>query len=95
MSILFSALISFFAMMLMVSHLEPATVRKFAGYPGWCDLVLHGTILYLFMGTSTHGLMQAEAAGIMFSMSLRAYRHFKGYERRVDGQWQRFAGAWT
>lgn len=95
MSILFSALITFFVVVLLVSHLEQQTIRRFAGYAGWCDLILHGLILYMFLGTSTDGLMQAEAAGIMFSLTLRGYRHFKGYERRIDGTWMRFAGSMT
>jgi hypothetical protein len=85
-------LISFCSFWLLSSHLSPQTMRRLVGYKGWVDVVLHCTIIFLFIGTSTDGLMQAEGAGILFSISLRLYRRLLGYERRVDGKWQRYAG---
>jgi len=85
-------LISFTSFWLLSSHLSAQTMRRLVGYKGWVDVVLHCTIIFLFIGTSTDGLMQAEGAGILFSVSLRLYRWAMGYERRVDGAWQRYAG---
>lgn len=91
-AIFFSALISFFSIALLLSHLSPTAMRRIAGYAGWVDLILHGTVILLFMGTSTHGLIQAEASAILFSLFLRGYRWYYGYERlRWDG-WYRWPG---
>lgn len=95
MSILIAALISFFSVALLLSHLSPSMVRRIVGYCGWVDLLLHGTVIYLFMGTSTLGLIQAEASAIMFSLALRSYRYFKGYERLTWDGWKRYAGRLT
>jgi hypothetical protein len=92
MDILSAALISFVGMMLIVHHVPPKWFRRIVGYKGWADIILHGTIIYLFFGTSTLGLMQAELAGIFFSVYLRGYAYFAGYERRVNGMWMRFGG---
>jgi hypothetical protein len=97
MSIIFAALISFCGMMLIIHHLSAHWMRRLVGYKGWIDLMLHGTIIYLFFGTSTLGLLQAEAAGIMFSIYLRVYRKLFGYElwniKRF--RWERWRGALT
>jgi hypothetical protein len=85
-------LISFTGFWLLASHLSPQTMRRLVGYKGWVDVVLHCTIIFMFIGTSTDGLMQAEGAGILFSISLRAYRYFMGYERLTARGWQRYAG---
>jgi len=95
MSILIAALISFFSVTLLLSHLSQRAVRRIVGYCGWVDLMLHGTVIYLFMGTSTLGLIQAEASAIMFSLALRSYRYFKGYERLTSSGWKRYAGRLT
>lgn len=95
MSIIFAALISFVSLWLLSKHLKPRGMRRLVGYAGWVDLVMHGSILWLFLGTSTLGLLQAEAAGIMVSLYLRWYRHYQGFERLTMDGWQRYAGKWT
>ena len=70
-------------------------MRRLVGYAGWVDLAMHGTILTLFLGTSTMGLLQAEAAGIMVSLYLRLYRRLFGYERIVGARWVRYGGLLT
>lgn len=95
MSVLAAALISFFSIWLISRHLSPQTMRRIVGYPLWIDLVLHGSILYVFMGTSTLGLLQAELSGLMISCYLRGYRAYCGYERFESFRWVRYAGKWT
>lgn len=88
------AFVSFFAMQLLLSHLSNRMMRRLIGYKGYVDVVLHGSIMFLFFGTSTEGLLQAEAAAILFSIWLRIYARLFGYERwcwRPTG-WQRFPG---
>lgn len=87
--------VSFMGVALLLTHLKPTTMRKLVGYKGFVDVFLHGAILYLFMGTSTMGLLQAEAAGICFSLYLRAYAYAFGYERLHDFKWRRHAGRFT
>lgn len=87
------ALVSFAALMFLLTHVSPQTMRRLVGYKGWTDLVLHATVLFLFFGTSTEGLIQAEAAAILFSLYLRGYRWAFGYERfSVAHGWRRYAG---
>lgn len=94
--ILGSALISFLSFAFLLSYLDPQTRRRMAGqYRMHIDILVHGTILWIFLGTSTHGLIQAEAAGLCFSLYLRAYAHFKGYEKKDNGVWIRYAGTMT
>lgn len=81
MSVLGAAIISFFSFMLLATHLDRTQLRRLAGYAMWIDIILHGSVIYLFIGTSTLGLMQAELAAIMFSMSLRTYRYMFGFSR--------------
>lgn len=88
----FAALVSFFSFVLLMSHLSDTTLRRIAGHAGIVDLCLHGAILVMFLGTSTMGLLQAEAAGIMFSLSLRGYRWMFGYERIEGMYWVRYHG---
>lgn len=76
---LIATIISFVSFVLILSHLQPRWLRVLAGYKAMTDLVLHGSILYMFFGTSTEGLLQAEAAGILFSLWLRSYRYLAGY----------------
>lgn len=90
-----AAFISFISFWLILSHIKSSAMRKLVGYKGWVDLALHGTIIFLFFGTSTEGLMQAEAAGILFSIYLRGYARVVGYSRLVDGEWVFFPGALT
>jgi hypothetical protein len=87
-----AAIISFVSMLLLISHLSPKWLRRVSGYKGIFDVVLHGSILFMFFGTSTEGLLQAECAGIFFSLWLRGYRWLFGYERLVGGRWVRFTG---
>lgn len=95
MSVLGAALISFFSLMMLAWHLSPRTRRRIVGYAGWVDLCMHGTVIFLFMGTSTLGLMQAELSAIFITLFIRLYRWAKGYERISGGQWRRYAGALT
>jgi hypothetical protein len=75
------AFVSFFAFTLLLSHLSATSMRKLVGYKGYVDFALHGSVLFLFFGTSTDGLIQAEAAAILFSLWLRAYQWMWGFER--------------
>lgn len=92
MDILGAALISFVGMVMLMKHIPKTTFRRMVGYKGLIDVVLHGTIIWMFIGTSTMGLMQAELCGIMFSIYLRGYAKLAGYERRVDGVWMFYPG---
>lgn len=73
--------VSFISFWLIMSHISGPTMRKLVGHKGWVDIALHSTILFLFFGTSTEGLLQAEAAGILFSVWLRLYAFLFGYSR--------------
>lgn len=85
-------LISFASFWLLASHISPRGMRRLVGYKGYVDLVLHTTVIMMFIGTSTDGLIQAEGACILFSISLRAYRWAMGYEKLTRTGWQRYAG---
>ncbi len=87
--------VTFVGFMFVFTHMPAHWVRRLAGYKGMVDVVVHASILYLFFGTSTIGLIQAELAGIGFSIYIRAYRWWHGYERLVQGRWTRFAGRFT
>lgn len=97
MFILIGALVSFASVWFLLTHLPSRWMRRLVGYKGWIDLVLHGTVILLFFGTSTLGLLQAELAAILFSISLRVYRKLNGYEklhrRGIKLVWIRYAGA--
>lgn len=95
MSVLAAALISFFAMMLLTIHLSRTTMRRIAGYALVFDIMLHAGVLYMFMGTSTLGLLQAELSAIMATVSLRAYRLCLGYEKLTAKGWVRYTGIFT
>lgn len=90
-----AAFVSFISFALLLTHLSQTTMRKLVGYKGFVDIVLHSTILYMFFSTSTMGLLQAEAAGICFSLYLRFYSWAFGYERIHDFRWVRYAGYFT
>jgi hypothetical protein len=92
MSWLIAALITFGSLALLVTHLSPQTMRRAMGYAMWWDIILHGSILWMFLGTSTLGLLQAEAAGILFSISFRVYRKLLGYEKLHGFRWVRYKG---
>ncbi len=89
---LVAGFVSFFSFVLLMTHLRPGTLRLLVGYKGVVDVLLHGTILWMFFGTSTMGLLQAEAAGICFSLYLRFYSWAFGYERYVGGRRMRYFG---
>lgn len=94
-----AAFITFCSFMLLISHVAPQTMRRLVGYKGKVDLVLHGTVIAMFIGTSTDGLLQAEAAAIMFSLFLRGYRYTMGYESlersRFKLSWVRYPGRFS
>ena len=91
---LIATFVSFVSFMLIVSHAPPRWLRRMVGYKAIVDIVLHVTILWMFFGTSTEGLLQAEAAGIGFSIFLRLYRKLAGYERFNTRtlKWTRYTG---
>lgn len=95
--LLAEALVSFAAFFLLLNHLSSRTLRRMVGRIGVTDCILHGSVLYLFFNTSTEGLIQAEAAAVMFSVYLRGYRYFRGYELWDWSQrrWRRFAGKFS
>lgn len=88
------ALVSFAAFVLLLSHVSKQGMRRLVGYKGWTDAVLHTSVMLLFFGTSTEGLIQAEAAAILFSVWLRVYAYACGYERFDWSRmrWVRYAG---
>lgn len=90
-----AAFVTFFSFLLVLNHLPARWMRRIVGYVGFVDLVLHASIITLFIGTSTQGLLQAEAAGICFSLYLRAYRWLQGYERLEGMRWMRYSGKLT
>lgn len=95
MSVLAAALISFLAMSMLTWHLSPPVMRRIAGYAWMVDLTVHGMVIYLFMGTSTLGLLQAELSAIMATVALRGYRYCMGYEKLSARGWVRYAGRFT
>lgn len=95
MSVFAAALISFFAMMLLTIHLSRTTMRRICGYALVVDVLMHGSVIWLFMGTSTLGLLQAELSAIMATVSLRAYRLCLGYEKLTAKGWVRYTGIFT
>lgn len=95
MSIFFAALVSFISFMFIMQHFSGGTLRKLVGYMWIPDLTVHGTIISIFLGTSTMGLIQAEAAAIMFSLWLRWYKHAYGYEKLTLRGWVRHSGLFT
>ena len=90
-----AAFVTFFSVALLLTHLSPTAIRRIVGYKGFVDLTLHGAVLWMFFGTSTMGLLQAEACAILFSIGLRAYHNLWGYERLIGFRWQRFPGKLT
>lgn len=95
MSIIFAALISFLGISLLSTHIGHKGMRRVVGYCGWVDLTMHFSVIWLFMGTSTLGLLQAEACAVLVTCTLRLYRRYLGYERLSTRGWVRYAGRWT
>lgn len=81
MSVIGAALITFFAMILVTWHMQRSMLRKVVGYAMWIDITVHVSVIVLFMGTSTLGLMQAELSAIFMTFAIRAYRWAYGYSR--------------
>lgn len=95
MSIIGAALITFFAMFCITWHLSRTTCQRIAGYALFVDLLIHGSVLYVFLGTSTLGLMQAELSAIFFTLALRGYRFAFGYQRVARGRWVLYPGSFA
>lgn len=95
MSVLAAALISFLGFSLLALHLKRRTLQRIAGYAMYFDLVLHTGVIYLFMGTSTLGLLQAELSAIFATCALRAYRLLIGFQRYERWTWVSYAGLLT
>lgn len=93
--VFFAAVVSFISFLLIVRHLSQKWLRRMVGHMWVPDLTVHGTVIWMFLGTSTLGLIQAELAAIMFSVWLRAYRKAFGYERFSLHGWKRFDGLAT
>lgn len=83
-----AAFVSFVSFWVVLHQLPPSLVRKLVGYKTFMNVLLHGSVLWMFIGTSTEGLLQAEAAAIMFSIWVEAYRRLQGYERLVRIGWK-------
>lgn len=78
---LVAAFVSFASFMFILWHIPAKWFRRLMGYKGWVDLVMHTTVLWMFFATSTMGLLQAEAACIMFSVYMRFYAYLKLTQR--------------
>lgn len=92
MGVIGSALISFFGITLLFTHIGKHWFRRMLGYKGIVDVLLHGTILWMFLGHSTEGLIQAELCAILFSLFLRAASVSIGYEKLTRRGWVRYKG---
>ena len=92
MSIFGAALITFFAMFAMTWHLSRSTCQRIAGYALLVDITVHGTVLWLFLGKSTLGLMQAELSAIFVTLAIRGYRYLYGYQRLHGTTWMLYPG---
>lgn len=79
MSVLAAALITFFAFLALSLHLSRDALRRVAGYALPIDIIIHTSVIFLFFGTSTLGLLQAELSALMFTFALRTYRWAFGY----------------
>lgn len=89
--IIAAALISFFSIsLLMNAYMQPETRFKVAGqWAGRIDLLIHTTVILMFMGTSTLGLIQAELAAIIWTVYNRYYyrwMHGASY-KNSRGKW--------
>lgn len=77
--------VAYIFMWLLMSNLSPRTMRRLAGHRLWLDLIVHGFIIFTFIGNGLV-LLEGEAAAILFTLSMMAYKRFFGYER---WNWQR------
>jgi hypothetical protein len=85
-----AAFVTFTVFLLMIRSLDPKWLRRLAGHQFAMNLITHGALFYCFFGTSTEGFLQAEAAGIMFSLYFIGYRFFRGYECLSWRGWTRY-----
>ncbi|MDO5610534.1 MAG: hypothetical protein Q4G62_07165 [Pseudomonadota bacterium] len=92
MSVIGAALITFFGLTFLATHLSRQTRRRLVGYAGWLDLAVHCVVIFAFFGTSTLGLLQAELCAIFFTCFVRGYRYLFGYERLTSRGWMPYAG---
>lgn len=95
MEIFGAALISFVGVWLLFKHIPKGIMMKILGYKGVVDVLLHGTIIYMFFGTSTLGLMQAELCGIFVSLYLRGLAKCQGYQKFRNGRWVFYPGVFS
>jgi len=95
MSVFAAALISVLSAVLITWHLSRSTMQRIAGYAFIVDLTMHIGVIYLFMGTSTLGLLQAELSAIFMTLMLRVYRHCYGYQKFKNLRWITYAGTFT
>lgn len=86
-----AALITFFSIsLLMNAYLSADTRYKIAGqWAGRIDLLIHASVIMLFIGTSTLGLMQAELAAIVFTVYNRYYYRwmYGALYKNARGKW--------
>lgn len=87
-----AAFVSFFSFWLLMRYIPRDVMRVIVGHAWVIDIPLHVGILWMFLGTSTNGLLQAEAAGILFSLYLRWYRKAYGYKRLTLKGWKQGDG---
>ncbi len=92
MSVLAAALISFLSFALITWHIPRSTMRAICGYALVFDIILHGGVIWLFIGTSTLGLLQAELSAILITCALRAYRFAFGYRKLSAKGWVSYPG---
>lgn len=97
--ILAAAIISFASITLLMSaYMSPETRLKVAGqWAGRIDILVHVSVLLMFIGTSTLGLIQAELAAIMFTIYNRYYYrnvHGAAY-KNSKGRWYTVPGYWS
>lgn len=95
MSVLAAALISVLSAVLLTWHLSRPTMQRIAGYAFFVDIIMHVGVIYLFMGTSTLGLLQAELSAIFITLMLRGYRYAYGFQKFQRMRWVTYAGAYT
>lgn len=92
MSVFAASIITLFSFGMLTWHLSRETMLKIAGYAAIIDVCIHVGVIWMFMGTSTLGLMQAELSAIMFTLALRAYRYLRGYSRLRGTKWVTYRG---
>ena len=93
MSVLGAAFITYFAIFALTWHMSRTTCQRLAGYALLMDILIHGSVIWLFFGKSTLGLMQAELSAIFFTLTIRTYRWTHGYLVLRSGRWVLYPGA--